>query len=135
MPFTFGDVQLLLGHQRLDLLTCSTALLEQARGGSLTFTTQKNGITNEVIRLNRSGDSFLCPVLAIIRRVLHLCWHNAPPHTPLARVFTPTGVQHVTPFIITKTLVMLSNFLVTTLVFSHRKSLQDHYKWRVLWHS
>ncbi len=32
-PFTFGDVQLLLGHQRLDLLTCSIALLKEARGG------------------------------------------------------------------------------------------------------
>jgi len=110
-PFSFGDVQLLLGHQRLDLLTCPIALLKEARGGSLTFTTQKNGITNEVIRLNRSGDPFLCPVLAIIRRVLHLRQHNAPPHTPLARVFTPTGVQHVTPSLITKTLRDAVKFL------------------------
>lgn len=110
-PFSFGDVQLLLGHQRLDLLTCPIALLKEARGGSLTFTTQKNGITNEVIRLNRSGDPFLCPVLAIIRRVLHLRQQNAPPHTPLARVFTPTGVQHVTPSLITKTLRDAVKFL------------------------
>eukprot|EP00956_Cyclotella_meneghiniana_P004585 scaffold5646_cov36-Cyclotella_meneghiniana.AAC.2 len=83
-PFTFGDVQLVLGHHRLDLLTCLIALLKEACGGSLTFTTQRNGITNE---------------------------HNAPPHSPVARVFTPTGVQHVTSSLITKTLRNAVKFL------------------------
>jgi hypothetical protein len=53
-PFSLGDVQLLLGSQRIDLLNCPLSLLREARGGSLTFTTQKNGVPNEVIWLNRS---------------------------------------------------------------------------------
>ena len=60
---------------------------------SLTFTTQKNGVRGEVIGLACSGDPYLCPVQAIIRRVLYLRSHLAPPTTPLARVFhTPDKV-------------------------------------------
>jgi hypothetical protein len=64
---------------------------------SLTFTTQrlkkKNGVSGEVTGLACSGDPYLCPVKAIIRRVLFLCSHLAPPSTPLARVFhTPNKV-------------------------------------------
>lgn len=116
-PFSLGDVQLMLGSRRIDLLTCPLSLLQEARGGSLTFTTQKNGVPNEVIRLNRSGDNFLCPVLAIIRRVIHLRTNNAPLSTPLARVFTPNGVQHVTPSLITKTLRDAVQFLGPDLGF------------------
>ena len=75
-----------------------------ASSASLTFTDQKNGVENEVIKLGRSGDPFLCPTLAIARRILHLREANAPGHAPLGRVFAPTGVHKVTPTIITKTL-------------------------------
>ena len=59
-----------------------------------------------MIRQCRSGDPYLCPVLAMVRRVCHLRAHGAPPSTPLARVFTsdgrrPTGV---TPTLITRML-------------------------------
>ncbi|KAL7505470.1 hypothetical protein ACHAXN_002960, partial [Cyclotella atomus] len=116
---SLGDVQvqLLLGSQGIDLLTCPLTLLHEARGGSLTFTTQKNGVPNEVIWLNCSGDNFLCPVLAIIRRVIYLCTNNAPLHTHLAQVFTLNGVQHVTPSLITKTLREAVQFLGPDLGF------------------
>lgn len=103
-PFKFADVQLMIGHRRLDLIYATDLELEQARSASLTFTTQKNGVENEVIRQCRSGHSYLCPVLAIIRRILHLRHHGAAPHTPLARVFTTNGTESVTPSMITKTL-------------------------------
>ena len=103
-PFTFADVQLFLGPLRLDLRTSTPAQLMVASSASLTFTDQKNGVENEVIKLGRSGDPFLCPTLAIARRILHLREANAPGHAPLGRVFTPTGVHKVTPTIITKTL-------------------------------
>lgn len=116
-PFSLNDVQLMLGSRRLDIFTCPINLLREARGGSLTFTTQKNGVPNEVIRLNRSGDSFLCPVLAIVRRVIHLRENNAPLYTPLGRVFTTNGVQHVTPTLITQTLRDAVKFLGPELGF------------------
>ena len=48
-PFTLGDVQLAIEDLRLDILTMPEATLFQARSSSLTFTTQKNGVENEVI--------------------------------------------------------------------------------------
>jgi hypothetical protein len=107
----------MLGSRRLNIFTCPITLLREARGGSLTFTTQKNGVPNEVIRLNRSGNSFLCPVLAIVRQVIHLRENNAPLYTPLGRVFTTNGVQHVTPTLITQTLRDAVKFLGPELGF------------------
>lgn len=86
-PFRLQDVQLFIGPTRLNLATASTEQLRQARFASLTFTTQKNGVRGEVIGLACSGDPYLCPVKALIRRVLYLRQHSAPPTTPIARVF------------------------------------------------
>ena len=77
-PFTLGDVQLAIGNRRLPLDTATDAELGQARTASLTFTTQKNGVENEVIRHFLSGDPYICAVKAITRRVCHLRSHNAP---------------------------------------------------------
>ena len=105
-PFTLGDVQLAIGCRRLCLATSPDAVLDQARSVSLTFTTQKNGVENEVIRMGLSGDPYLCCVKAVKRRVCHLRAHNAPLDTPLARVYTgvESRTQSVTPALITKTL-------------------------------
>lgn len=103
-PFTFADIQLFVGPLRLDLKTSTEAQLLAASAASLTFTTQKNGVENEVIKLGHSGDPFLCPTLAVVRRILHLRTAGAPGHAPLGRVFTPSGIQRVTPTLITKTL-------------------------------
>ena len=74
-------------------MTAPKSELRLARFASLTFTTQKNGVRGEVIGLACSGDPYLCPVQAIIRRVLYLRRHSAPPTTPLARVYhTPLKV-------------------------------------------
>ena len=47
------------GDRRLPLDTATDAELEQARTASLTFTTQKNGVQNEVIRHFLSGDPYI----------------------------------------------------------------------------
>lgn len=85
-PFRFEDVQLFIGDTRLALTTAPPEQLKQARFASLTFTDQKNGVRGEVIGLACSGDPFLCPVQAIIRRILYLRANNAPTYTPLARL-------------------------------------------------
>ena len=103
-PFTLNDVQLFVGEMRLNLQLASETELLCATATSLTFTTQKNGIPNEVIKLGKSGDPFVCPVGAVARRVIHLRRANAPMSTPLGRVFTPNGISRVTPSIITSTL-------------------------------
>ena len=101
-PFRLCDVQLFIGDRRLDLFSDSDALLLQSRFASLTFTTQKNGIEGEVIGLACSGDPYVCPVKSIVRRVLYLRNHGAPPTTPLARLFGTS--RRVTSSFITSTI-------------------------------
>lgn len=116
-PFAMQDVQLAIGPRRLDLWHSPVAELNQALQASLTFTTQKNGVENEVIRLGRSGDPYCCPVLAIKRRVLHLRQHHAPPYTPLSRIFTGTSSLSITPSHITSTLRKAVTYLGPDLGF------------------
>jgi hypothetical protein len=101
-PFCLKDVQLFTGPCSLNLQTLSTAELAQTCFGSLTFTDQKNGVCDEVMGQASTGDSFICPVKALVQRVLYLRSHNAPPTTPLSQVFN-TSAQ-VTPSVLTPTL-------------------------------
>jgi hypothetical protein len=91
-PFLLEDIQLFIGDTRLNLLTGSDARLKQARFASLTFTGQKNGVRGEVIGLACSEDPVLCPVQAVIRRVLYLRQNGALPTTPLAHVYNSTDL-------------------------------------------
>jgi len=91
-PFLLEDVQLFIGDTRLNLMTDPDSRLKQARFASLTFTTQKNGVRWEVIGLACSGDAVMCPVKAIVRRVLYLRQNGALPTTPLAHVYNSTGL-------------------------------------------
>jgi hypothetical protein len=50
---------------------------------ALEITTQKNGVRGELVGLSQSGHPLLCPVLAIIHRIRHLCLNRAPLTTPL----------------------------------------------------
>ena len=110
-PFHLADVQLFSGpNQRFNLATASAEQIRSANFASLTFTDQKNGVRGEVIGLGRSGNPHLCPVQSIVRRVLHLRQHNAPPNTPLARVFT-TRWEKITPALISDTLRNAVTFL------------------------
>jgi hypothetical protein len=68
----------------------------------LTFTDQKNGVRGKVIGQALTSDSFIFPVKALVRCVLYLRSHNAPPTTPLSRVFNTSA--HVTPSVLTTTL-------------------------------
>jgi hypothetical protein len=92
-PFRLANTQLFIGERQLPILTALATELHQACFALLTFTSQKNGVCGKVIGLACSGNPYLCPVQAIIRQVLYLQSHSAPPSTPLARVFnTPHKV-------------------------------------------
>jgi hypothetical protein len=86
-PFHLTDTQLFIGDTRLPPLSVPASELCLAWFASLTFTSQKNGVCGKVIGLACSGNPYLCPVQAIICRVLYLRLHMAPPTTPLAQVF------------------------------------------------
>jgi len=93
-PFRLRDVQLFIGLRRLSLMTAPLADLQAATHTSLTFTDQKNGVRGEVVNHSRSGSPltcpvlFTCPVLAIIRRIVHLREHHAPLNMPLASYYS-----------------------------------------------
>jgi hypothetical protein len=101
-PFFLKDVQLFIGPCSLPLQTLSMADMTQACFGSLTFTDQKNGVRGKVIGQASMGNTFVCPVKALVRRILYLWTNNAPPTTPLSRIFN-TSVQ-VTLSVLTATL-------------------------------
>jgi hypothetical protein len=103
-PFRLQDVQLFIGPTRLDIPTATSQQLSQATFATLTFTTQKNGVCNEVIGHARSGDLYLCPVLALIRRVIHLRQNQAPLTTPLATAYQVERPVAILPSHITQTL-------------------------------
>lgn len=87
-PFRLRDVQLFIGLRRLSLMTAPLADLQAATHTSLTFTDQKNGVRGEVVNHSRSGSPLTCPVLAIIRRIVHLREHHAPLDMPLASYYS-----------------------------------------------
>jgi hypothetical protein len=103
-PFRLQDVQFFLGETRLSAIDAPLDLIAQATFATLTFTTQKNGVCGEVIGHARSGDLYLCPVLALVRRVTHLRQHHAPLDTPLATGFQEQFPVAILPSHITHTL-------------------------------
>ena len=103
-PFKLADAQLFIGRTRINLITASEGEILSATFCTLTFTTQKNGVKGEVIGLSSSGDLTLCPVICLIRRILHLRRHGALSTTPLSRCLHEGHFVGVTPSIITETL-------------------------------
>ena len=116
-PFELKDVQLFRGQRRLDLNTALDAELLSATFASLTFNKQKNSVRGEVVGHAPSGANDLCPAKAIARRVLHLRRHNAPPNTPLAHVYTDTGIQRIKPADITIAIRLAVTYLGPSLGF------------------
>jgi hypothetical protein len=90
-PLRMCDVQLFIGPVRIDPATADEQSLWSATFASLTFTTQKNGVRREVIGLGCSGDPELCPVLCLVRRILHLRHFNAPAKPRLPRTLPITS--------------------------------------------
>jgi hypothetical protein len=87
-PFRLADVQLWIGSLRASATSMPLSDLTRATFGTLTFTSQKNGVRGEVIGLSRSGDPLFCPVLALQRRVTHLRQHHLQPIHRLQLTFT-----------------------------------------------
>jgi hypothetical protein len=65
----------------------------RATFASLIFTNQKNAVRGEKIGHARTGHTYSCPVLALIRRIVHLRRHNAPPTAPLYLTFLRPGTM------------------------------------------
>jgi hypothetical protein len=98
-PFTLADVRLWQHTTPIDPLSAPAQVLQSATFVVLIFTNQKNAVRGETVGHGRSQVSTACPVLAVVRRILHLRSFNAPPHTPLCALNATGG--SVTPAAIT----------------------------------
>lgn len=86
-PFRLRDITLSIGSHPFDHANAPMDVLQSADGVSLTFTTQKNGVRGEVVHHGRSGHPLVCPVAAVIRRLIHHRQHDSPPQTILASYY------------------------------------------------
>ena len=77
----------------------------------MTFITQKDCIKDEVIGLGKSGYFILCPVLYLIRHILHLHQNSTVPTTLLFRCFHEDNTLRVTPPVISETLCNTVTFM------------------------
>ena len=101
-PFRLCDVVFRVGTTSVPAATGDPALIQIATFVALTFTKQKNGTENEIVGHARSGHATTCPVLALIRRCLHLRSNPTLPTTPLCTVYqTPITATPITPFLLT----------------------------------
>jgi len=90
-PFRLCDVEFSIGLRVFNASVASLDDIRHATFASLIFSNQKNAVRGEKIGHARTGHTSSCPVLALIRRVLHLQQHQAPPTTPLYLSFLPSG--------------------------------------------
>lgn len=103
-PFRLCDVHLIVMNRRINPLTCSDADLHATNFVGLEFTTQKNGVRGEIVGLGRSGHPTLCPVQAMIARVIHLRLHHAPQTTPIYATYTFRGWINISTSTLTQSL-------------------------------
>ncbi len=117
-PFQLDNVCLHVGGLALPAMLMDMDTVPYATFATLNFTRQKNGVENEIVGHARSGHSKICPVLAIIRRVLHLRHYDAPPNTPLCTVYTSTTTSSlISSAILTLHLRIAATALYTTVGF------------------
>jgi hypothetical protein len=81
--FRLCDVEFLVNETLYTGPTIPLAALGSARGTTLRYTNQKNGIQGQGIAHGCTGDQVVCPTQSVERRVAHLRRHHAPPETPL----------------------------------------------------
>lgn len=117
-PFTLADVTFRSGGIILPATTGDLALIRSATFVTLRFTRQKNSTTNELIGHARSQHASVCPVLALIRRCLHLRHFDAPHVTPLCTFFrTPLSRLRITSDLLTAALRDAATILFPTTGF------------------
>jgi hypothetical protein len=116
-PFRLCDVEFSIGLRVFNASRASVSDIRLATFASLIFTNQKNAVRGEKVGHARTGHSSSCPVLALIRRVLNLRLHSAPPTAPLYLCFLSSSATpaSVTSACITAMLRLSATALYLTL--------------------
>jgi hypothetical protein len=98
-PFRLCDVEFAVGTGFFRGDSIPLAMLSQAHGARLEFTTQKNCNAGEKIAHGVAGDPLLCPTRALARLVTQLRQQDAPNTTPLhctAPLTLSVHARHIT---------------------------------------
>jgi hypothetical protein len=94
--FRLSNLQLWIGNHDVDVMHASKELIASTPA-SLVFTTQKNGVRGEVVNHACSGATHWCPVMTLIRRVVHLRHFNITSTTLIATYYKSNRRRPVTP--------------------------------------
>jgi len=94
-PFTLRDVTLYRDKDEYTYQRCPPEEYDNATSVALTFTTQKNGVKNEIIRNGSTGDPLVCPVRTAARLLAYHHRHHSPPDTPLCAFYDHDLLCHV----------------------------------------
>ena len=90
-PFRLQDVTFDTPNGLVNAAVAPMATLKRATKVLLNFTTQKNGIKDQPIVHGDTSDKLLSPLQAVLRQVLMLRHHRAPPTTPLYTYYDAAG--------------------------------------------
>ena len=90
-PFRLQDVTFETPKGPINAATAPVSQLRRATAVLLYFTTQKNGTKGQPIVHGDTSDASLSPLKAILRQVLMLRQHRAPPGTPLYTYYLASG--------------------------------------------
>ena len=90
-PFRLQDVTFETPKGPVNAATAPVSQLRRATAVLLYFTTQKNGTKGQPIVHGDTSDASLSPLKAILRQVLMLRQHRAPPGTPLYTYYLASG--------------------------------------------
>ena len=93
-PFKLQDVKLHRDATLLPIATTPIHELDSMTHVSLTFTTQKNGVKDEIITHGMPGHDIVCPVRTVVRQVTYLWLRHAPLGTPLCQDSWPPPKAH-----------------------------------------
>jgi hypothetical protein len=97
-------VHLSRGSHRLNIYLDTPNTLQTVTHVALELDKQKNGVRGELVGLGRSGHPLWCPVATMIRRILYLRSHHAPPDMPLHQYYDHNHWHPITTTMLTKTL-------------------------------
>lgn len=104
-PFRLQDVTFITPRGQYNAATAPIAAIKRATRVLLLFTTQKNRTKDQPITHGDTTDPVLSPLKAVLRQVLLLRQHRAPPDTPLYTYYdAQTHPQHITAKLLTNTL-------------------------------
>ncbi len=103
-PFRLQDITFETPTGFHNAAAAPTTDLQHATKVLLYFTTQKNGVQGQAITHGDTANPVLSPVQAVLRQVLHLRRHRAPPTTPLHTYFVQGKPHSITARLLTNTL-------------------------------